>query len=171
MAESTAVKNLRDLTITFEDGTGSPLSYVLAYEPGDLSISVGGVTVEEYLDRGKHASPPALRTVTDGNCSITISAYFRDYHDASDEVLGDLLAWLSQAASGTGAVGSWVSTLGASAEVHTCTFKVAIASVNGDTAETLSFPYLQVDTYDIGDGSPATFKMSGTSRATHPTVA
>ena len=53
MAESTVVKVRRDGTLTLSDGTGTPVTYTVAYENGDVSFD-GGSKADRIVirDRG-----------------------------------------------------------------------------------------------------------------------
>ena len=52
MAESTVVKVKRDGKVTFKDGTGSPKTYVVSYEEGNVSFSRDKAERIVIRDRG-----------------------------------------------------------------------------------------------------------------------
>ena len=88
MAESTIVKTKRDGTITIEDGTTpTALSYTVAFEAGDLSLTIPGRTVNLFLDRGELTNPPQIRYGDDQVPTGTFTAQLRDVSDGTDETL------------------------------------------------------------------------------------
>ncbi len=60
MAISTIVKTKRDGTIAFADNGGSN-TLTVAYEQGDLNITIPGYTIVSVLDRGAFTTVPTLR--------------------------------------------------------------------------------------------------------------
>lgn len=174
MAESTIVKNKRDFTIKFEDGTPvTPEEYTVSFEAGDLNITIGGISIDEYLDRGRRTSPPSIRYVDDQESSISFSAYLRDTSDTAAETLVDLINWFGGASGGGDYIDSnWVSTLGTGAEhVNTATVTITIEGTDlGDAADsTMVFNFCNA-TGTIADGSPAAVSMTIRSFDTTPTV-
>ena len=166
MAVSTIIKTQRDGTITIKDGAGTPLVLLIAYEQGDLSVTIPGPAVSVYLDRGAFTATPALRYGDDQAVTGSFTAYLRHPTDASDEVLSDLICQ-------TGQIGSnWTSTLGASAEVQTYTLIFAIEGTDlGDSADySYTFNHC-VFTGSISEGDPSTISISFTSYDLYPTVA
>jgi hypothetical protein len=166
MAVSTIVKTKRDGTLTIKDGTGTPLELVIAYEQGDLNISIPGPTVNAYLDRGQFGATPALRYGDDQPITGTFTAYLRHPTDASDEVLLDLLTQSGQIGT------NWVSTLGANAEVAAYTLVFAIAGLSlGDSANYSITCNHCVFSGSVGEGDPNSISVSFTSYDLYPTVA
>ena len=82
MSESLIVKTKRDGTIKFLDNSGAN-TYTVAYEAGDLNISIPGPTVISPLDRGSLGSPPSLRYSDDAPITGSFTAYLRDLGDAA----------------------------------------------------------------------------------------
>jgi hypothetical protein len=156
VAESTVIKNFRDTTILIEDGTGTPLNYTVAYEPGDATFDIGKDEIAVYRDRGTVAG---VRKTNQGLPSGSFSIHFRDLSDATDETLTDIL-------DQDGAFSAAISTLGANADVYTVKLTFTIAgTVHGDSADhTISFDDCYC-TWSYADGDPSTVSVSWTSHA------
>ena len=166
MAVSTIVKTKRDGTLTIKDGTGTPLELVIAYEQGDLNISIPGPAVNVFLDRGVLGATPSLRYGDEQACSGSFSAYLRHPTDATDEVLLDLITQSGQIGT------NWVSTLGANAEVNTYTLVFAIAGIShGDSANYSITLNHCVFSGTVGEGDPNSISINFTSYDSYPTVA
>lgn len=169
MAESTIVKTKCDGTITISDGTAmTPQTYVIAYEQGDFTLDVPGKTVNAFLDRGKFGSTPSLRYGDEQAMTFSFTAYARDFSDGTDELLGDFI--MDADGDLSTAVGSWVSTLGSSAEVKTYTVTIDIEGTDlGDAADhqiVLSYCTLSGS---FTEGDPSTFTINGISHQPYPT--
>lgn len=162
MAEGTAVRSLKNGTITFADSGGTN-TYTVAYEAGDFSADTPGDIIQEFLDRGCHASTPALRKVGEGSTTISFSAYFRDVTDAAAAVAPDFIYNAGFYAS------DWVSTLGASAEVKAISITYVSASVDGEAAQTLVFNHCRITGGSFTDGDPCITTFNFTSHETYPT--
>lgn len=164
MAESTIVKTKRDGTLTFTD-LAAASSYIVAFEAGDLSITIAGRTVNLFLDRGIMSDPPAIRYGDDQPMSGTFTAQFRDATDAAAETLLDILTQ-------GGHVGStWVSTGGANAEVFTVDLTWTIEGTDhGDAADhTIVLKHCYM-TGSVADGDPAIISITFSSYDLYPTV-
>lgn len=169
MAESTIVKTKCDGSIKILDGTAvTPLEYDVAFEAGDLSITLPGKTINSFLDRGKFGATPSLRWGDEQAITFSFTAYLRDVSDGTDELLPDFL--LDTDGAQSTAVGSWVSTLGANAEVTTYTVRFTIEGTDhGDAADhviELSFCTLSGS---ISEGDPSTISIEGVSHQQYPT--
>lgn len=169
MAESTIVKTKCDGTILFEDGAGTPVSYTVAYEAGDLTINLPGKTVNAFLDRGKFGSTPSLRYGDEQAITFSFTAHLRDLSDGTDVVLPDFL--LDTDGDLSTAAGSAQSTLGTNAEVMTWTVTFTIEGTDrGDASDhviELSFCHV---TGSISEGDPDTISIEGTSYQQYPTA-
>ena len=165
MAESLKTKNKRDVTITLTDFAGAN-SYEIVGESGDVSITIGGVSVDEYLDRGRRTSPPDIRLVDDQTSELSFSIYLRDVADAS---YSTLLSILNNFSNGTSA---WVSRGGSTADVKTLKATITIAGIaNGDPSDhviELDYCYFGQGA-QISDGSPITISASATVYQTYGT--
>jgi len=160
MAESTIVKTKRDGTIKFKDNAGVNV-YTVAYEAGDLSVSIPGPTVISPLDRGEFGDPPSLRYSDDAAITGSFTAYLRDLTDDGYSTLEEIILQ-------SGDVGNnWVSTLGSDAEVFALTLEWTIADPDGDHVMTL--PYCVV-TGSLSEGDPNQVSISFTSYANFPSV-
>ena len=167
MAESNIVKTKRDGTITIEDGTTpTALSYTVAFEAGDLSLTIPGKTVNLFLDRGELTNPPQIRYGDDQVPTGTFTAQLRDVSDATDVTLASILL-------DSGVVGStWVGRGGTDREVKTFKITWTIEGTDhGDAADhTIELDYCYI-TGSIGDGDPSTISINFTSYgAVYPTV-
>ena len=170
MAESTVVRVKRDGIIT-RSSLGAAYTYVVAYEPGDLSMNVAGHTVNLFLDRGEIGTVPSIRKGDDQPMTLSWSCYLRDVADmnATKTYTTPLdLTW--RFTSGYAAT-NWSSTLGSSSDVVTETIAWTVdGSFAGEADKTLTFPYCYV-TANLAEGDPDHVTQSATSYALNPTVA
>lgn len=156
MPISSVIKNFRDGTLLFNDGTTpTPLSLTVQYEAGDFSIdglNEGLVETTAYLDRGVFAT---LRKTTASFPSFTFSAHLTDVSDATNPTIYDL-------ARKSGVFASAVSTLGANADALTYKLTFTIEGNNfGDSADhTLVLNDCRI-TVSIAEGDPNSFTVSG----------
>tara|TARA_Y100000310_G_scaffold212967_1_gene213866 strand:- start:679 stop:1236 length:558 start_codon:yes stop_codon:yes gene_type:complete len=144
-------------------------TYTVAYEAGDLSLTIPQQSVSSYLDRGKFTSPPALRYGDDQSISFSFSCFFRDLTDSAAPALVDIISNQGYAGS------NWVSTLSTSiasddAEVFTIDLRWVVTN-QGDATDVhkLVLPYCTVNC-TIAEGDPNTVTISGTSWAVAPSV-
>lgn len=178
MAESTIIKTKIDGTLLFaalgggainmSTGavSGSAKTYTVAYEAGDVSITLPSRAVNSFLDRGRTPTVPSLRYGDDATGTISFTANLRDLADDAVAVLGDLLATMSGNPSGY--VGSaWDSQMDSAAgandaEVFAVGIKLTITNA-GDGTDThgLAFNYV-VGTGTLAEGDPTTLSFSGT---------
>jgi hypothetical protein len=104
MALTTFVKNFRDGKITIKDGTGTPLTYEVTYEPGDFTLTDPRYNYTTVLDRGEvGASAGGVRKTNKEPGSFSFSGYLLVATDSNDLNLIDAI-------KGTGAAAAWVST-------------------------------------------------------------
>lgn len=164
MAESTIVKTKRDGTIQISD-LADANSYTVAYEAGDLSITLPGPAVISPLDRGQFGDPPSLRYSDDQPITGTFTAYLRDLTDDGYTTLAEILMQTGDVAN------NWTSTLGNNREVFTLTLEWTIAGlVHGDAADhVLTLPYCVV-TGSLSEGDPNQISISFTSYSVYPTA-
>ena len=165
MAESTVVKNKRDGTIEFSDLLGAN-TFTVAFEQGDLSLTIPGTTVSNYLDRGTMV--PSLRLVDDQPITGSFTAYLRDFSDGGYATLMELITL-------TGDVGAnWTST-GSAGSVVADVFLVDLTwtvegVIHGDVSDhviELNFCHL---TGATSEGDPDTITINFTSYTVYPTV-
>ncbi len=165
MAISTVIKTKADGTIRLEDGTSpTPNDFTIAYEAGDLSITVPHKSVSNFLDRGAMPGTPSLRYNEDQPITFSFTCNFRDLSDASYVTMSEILLQ-------SGAVGSgWVSTLGANAEVFCVSLTWTVEGTDhGDASDhSLTLPHCVV-TGAWSEGEPNTISITGTSYAVLPT--
>jgi len=155
MAISSTAKNMRDGSLSIEDGTGSPISMTVQYEEGNFSgdgFTEGQKEVTVYPDRGDFMS---LRYTNQTYPTFSFEAYLTDLSDATEKTLWDLV-------NGTGAFAAAVSTLGASAEVLTYKLTWTVEGTDhGDSADhvlTLDDCRLSIG---ISEGDPNKQAISG----------
>ena len=167
MPESTNIRNKRDGTWLLAD-SGAAHTYTIAYEPGDGSYNVPGVSVDNYLDRGSFGAVPSLRDVDDQPMTVGFSAYLRDLGSASYATLLDIA---HRYAAGY-VLGNWISTLGSGTGVtFTITVTLTInGSAFGESDKSVAFPFV-VFRANAKEGSPNTVDCSGTSYAIKPIFA
>ena len=158
MAASSVLKHLYDGSLTASDGTGSPVSLVIPFTMGDLSIS--GLSERQnatvaYEARGQLCSVrKAARTYPSGSFSFQIA----DYSDAVDQTAIDFfLAQNSFSAN--------VSTLtgGANADVYAVDLLFTVGGIAlGDVADhTVLLTDCDV-TMDLSEGEPNMASISFT---------
>jgi len=164
VAEETIVRTKRDGTITIADSGGSH-TYTVAYEAGDLAITIPGPTIVSVLDRGQFAATPSLRYGDDQPCTFTFTATLRDHTDATLATLHDIINQSGYIAS------TWVSTLGANAEVFTVTLTWTVEGTDHGGADGTTTLNYCVVTGAIQEGDPTTISVSGTAYDLFPTVA
>lgn len=168
MAESSIVKTKRDGTLVIADNAGAN-SLTIAFEAGDLSLTIPGPTVSNYLDRGRFSSPPSLRYIDDQPITGTFTAYLRSFGDDADP---DAVAVLAEIIAQQGFVASdWVSTLGVNGEVqcYTLTWTVEGTDHGDDHDHVLELQYV-VFTGSISEGDPDQISISFTSHSLYPTL-
>lgn len=164
MALSTIAKTKRDITVIFKD-LSAVHSLEISLERGDLQVAVPGPTVNSFLDRGKFGSTPSLRYGDDQPMSMSITGDLTDVSDAAYATLVELFAL-------TGYVGTtWVSTLGAAAEVKAWDVFVDVeGTTHGDATDHQMILRNVVVTGTIADGDPCAVAISGTSYDLYPEV-
>lgn len=165
MAESLIVKTKRDGTLTFSD-LAAANSYTVAFEAGDLNLTVPGATVNNFLDRGRFpAGNPSIRYGDDQPLTGTFTAYLRDVSDLVDVTLSEILLQSGAVASG------WTSTMGANGEVFTLKLTWTIAGViHGDASDhVLELDHCYV-TGALAEGDPDTITINFTSYTLYPVV-
>jgi len=166
MAVSTVVKTKRDGLISIADGGGfgGGNDLDISLEVGDFSATVPGEIRIDILDRGVLGSN--VRYGDDQIATGSFTVYLRDLTDATAACLMDIL-------NQSGHVGStWVSTLGASAEVMAYDLKWTIEGTDhGDAADhTATFADVTFD-YVMADGDPDTITVNWTCHsAVRPTL-
>lgn len=166
MAESLITKTKRDGVITITDGTTPAAeTYEVAFEAGDLSITIAGRTISLFLDRGVITDPPQIRFGDDQPMTFTFTAQLREVTDTAVATLVDIV-------NDTGFVGStWIGRGGSTREVKTYHLKWAIeGSDHGDSGDhTIEMDFCYI-TGSVADGDPANVSISGTSFQVYPDV-
>ena len=164
MPESTIVKTKRDGTLTIADNAGAN-TFTVAFESGDLSLTIPGPGVGLFLDRGVITSPPAIRYTDDAPITGTFSAYLRDFSDAAYATLMEIISQSGEVAS------TWVSTMGANGEVQTYTLSWLVEGTDhGDVSDHLCVLDHCAFTGSVSEGDPDSISLSFTSYALYPTL-
>ena len=164
MPESLIVKTKRDGTLTIADNAGAN-TFTVAFESGDLSLTIPGPGVGLFLDRGIITSPPAIRYTDDAPITGTFSAYLRDFSDAAYATLMEIISQSGEVAS------TWVSTMGANGEVQTYTLSWLVEGTDhGDVSDHLCVLDHCAFTGSISEGDPDSISLSFTSYALYPTL-
>ena len=155
MAASTVIKHVTDGSITLEDGTGSPVTLVVPFTSGDLSVD--GLqnslrAVQAYETRGTlHSVRLAAREFP----SMSFSAMLAD---VSDGTAGTLIDYCLK----QGSYASNVTTLTGS-DVYAIKVTLTIEGTDlGDSADhTIQMDDVHV-TVAVAEGEPDTVTISGT---------
>ena len=155
MAASTVIKHVTDGSITLEDGTGSPVTLVVPFTSGDLSVD--GLqnslrAVQAYQTRGTlHSVRLAAREFP----SMSFSAMLAD---VSDGTAGTLIDYCLK----QGSYASNVTTLTGS-DVYALKVTLTIEGTDlGDSADhTIQMDDVHV-TVAVAEGEPDTVTISGT---------
>ncbi len=149
MSYSQIVKTLRDGSITWADGTGTPKTATQGFEVGNLTLNIPGPEVLLFLVRNRVTSPPLLRHGKDRTISGSFDFMLRDFDDATTTI------YIIEQLLIKGSIDTWVSTMGSAGEVFTTTMTFGVAgSIHGDAENnTLSLPYTHVSG-TIKEGDP-----------------
>ncbi len=155
MAASTVIKNFRDGTILFADGTTpTPLSVTVTLEGGDFSLTglnQGNLEATTYLDRGDLGS---VRLTSRSFPSFSVTCHMADLSDATDKLIWDAI-------NKTGAFSAALSTITGS-DVYGLKITLTIEGTNfGDAADHTIVMNGCHCTIDFSEGDPNTFTISG----------
>lgn len=150
MAASVVPKIMRDGTLTVTSG-GSPVTYTVAYEDGDLSFSKDKDARIVIRDRGNIVG---VRKGESPVLSGSFTVHQRDFTDASALTLVDMI-------DGTGAASGHTSTGSGAFEHFMVDLKLEIeGSSHGDTADgSVSFSKC-ICTWDFAEGQPNKISVS-----------
>ncbi len=162
MAYSTIKKTVRDLKITLADLAASH-SLELTFD-GELEVTIPGDEVFETLDRGRRSTTaPAIRYGDEQPMTFKFNGVLRDLSDASYITMESIIGNAGYFAS------TWVSTLGATAEVKTITITIDIEGTDhGDSADHQMVLKFCRGSGTITEGKPCMWSYSGTSFDTYP---
>jgi hypothetical protein len=168
MAASVIRKTMRDTTLTLTDGTPStPLTLVLAFMKGDLTINIPGETIVRNDPRGVIDSVPALRKGNDQPMTFSFSGCVADFSDGTEKILADLLLKNDVGAG-------WISTLDGTgnAEVMALHFDIGVEGTDhGDGADhSFRLPHCTFEGTLDESGEFWEISMSGTSHAVRPST-
>jgi len=164
MAASTVIKNFRDATVLFQDGTTpTPLAVTLSLESGDFALTglnQGNTEATTYLDRGELGS---VRLTSRTFPTFSVSCHMADLSDATDKLIWDAI-------NKTGAFSAALSTITGS-DVYGLKVTLTIEGTNfGDTADHTIVMVGCHCTIDFSEGDPNSFSISGTVYGTITTT-
>ena len=156
MAASTVIKNFRDGTILFADGTTpTPLSVTVTLEGGDFSLTglnQGNTEATTYLDRGDLGS---VRLTNRSFPAISLTCHMADLSDATDKLIFDIV-------NKTGAFSAALSTITGS-DVYGLKITLTIEGTNfGDSADHVMIMNNCHLAIDFAEGDPNSFTLNGT---------
>ena len=152
MAESTVVKVRRDGTITLSSGDGTPVTYTVAYENGDVSFD-GGSKADRIVikDRGTIVG---LRKGDDPVPSLSFTVMMREFTDASSGTLIDFL-------DKTGNYNANTSTGGTGYEQYLIDIAFQIEGTShGDANDHLATASNCLCTWSFSESDPDTISVS-----------
>jgi len=159
MAVSTIVKNFTGGSITFADGTGTPVTKTLDYDNGDFSSTGIKETLNEttvYERRGKRCGVP--RHTTRVYPTISFTGKMTQFTDAANGTMTDFLLRTTGSA-----YASNISTGGANADVYTIdiTFTSAGAALGDAADHTFTCADCEA-TIDFAEGDSNAFTLNFT---------
>jgi hypothetical protein len=161
VAESDKVRTKRDVQMLISDLGGSH-TYTPAWMPGDLSWAGGEYEVISTLDKGDFTSTPSLRKGNEQPLTGAFSVFLRDVGDTANAYA--TMAELCAPITGRYVATTWVSTLGATADVFTVTLTVTIdGSFAGEADKSLTFTYVVLRSGGTQTGDPSTQTINWTS--------
>ena len=152
MAESNIIKNFREGTISFLDGAGTPNTYTVTLESGDLKVtgqnfSGKSYEVSDYDDRGEWAGSRKARRKYP---TATFSCYFRAFTGVTGSgTIKDFLLFRNASSGNTS-----TTSLG---DVKTLDLKLTIEGTDlGDAVDhTTTLEDCIVDSVDFEEGDPS----------------
>lgn len=157
MALATAPIIPKDGELKFYDGAGTPLSFTLAYEDGDLQVSgfaKGQRTVQAFKSRG---ATYALRGVEDQDLEVQFSAHLVGLTDGTDGAIMDIVRR-------TGTWAGATSTSATKGDVYTVkmvwTADTTALGATADSSLTMHYVHLSAD---IAEGTPGKISIKGTA--------
>jgi|TARA_R110000824_G_scaffold8173_1_gene37015 hypothetical protein len=146
MAASTVPKVRRDGTLQLIDGTGTPNTFTVSYEQGDVSFD-GGAKADRIVikDRGVIVG---LRQGDDPVPSLSWSVYARSFTDGTSNTLIDII-------NKTGSAASWISTGGTGYEQYLLDIKLTVEGTDlGDSADHSATALKCLVTWSFAEGDP-----------------
>lgn len=160
MALDSYVKTDLNGTVTLSDGTGAPLSIVLAFDNGDFTAGPYQDLmneIEAFERRGKFTSlAPGSRFYPAGS----FTAMVHQFTDASADVLSDFLLRNNKFSAA-------ISTSGTNHPVYTVDVKFDIEGTDfGGVDSTVTFADCVVRIDNITEGRPTTWSVSWTCYGT-----
>ena len=154
MALDSYVKSDVEGTITFVDGTGSPVSHALVFDRGDINIQ----NLKKILNETeKYEARGRLKSVGPGSRiypTVAFSAFFHQATDATGSTIPDFLLKANKYSAN-------VSTLGANHPIQTVNIQYDIEGTDFGGSDT-TFTLNDVDcTINFTEGRPSSLSISG----------
>ena len=152
MPASTVVKVRRDGTLQLIDGTGTPNTFTVAYENGDVSFD-GGAKADRIVIRDR-GTIVGLRKGDDPVPTLSWSTNFRNWRDGTNAQLVDVI-------DKTGAASGWTSVGGSGYEQYLLDIKLTIEGTDlGDSADHTATASKCLITWSFAEGDPDTLNCT-----------
>ena len=159
MAVGSTIKHLFDGAIKLSDGTGTPVTLILPFTVGDLSISGLQETLRNVV---AYEARGVLTGVRHTSIAPPTGSFSLQLAELTDAAVGVALDFVRK----TAGYSSNVSTLGASAECYTVDVELAVeGSDHGDTDRTITLTDCHV-LADFAEGEPNTLSCNFTCYGT-----
>lgn len=164
MAISAITKNSIDGALVLTDNSGTPKTLTLKYTGGDLKVSglrAANRITTVYKDRGIIY---AARATEQAMPNVSFTAHFTDLSDVANRTLHDMALKYNSMSAG-------VSTLGSTANGQTAlagdvwtidgVWTVTGIALGDPSDHTLSLYKIMPTSFDISEGTPNTFSLTG----------
>jgi hypothetical protein len=156
MATSSIIKNMADGTITFKDGTGTPIVCTVRFDNADFSVDGLKAKLREtnaYQHRGVLSS---VRHTTRTFPTFSMTCSMSNFTSAGADTVSDAILK-------NGAFAAAVSTLGANADVYTLDVTITEEGTTFGDAADHAFSLEDCElSMSYAEGDPNTFSISGT---------
>lgn len=154
-APGTFISNFTNGSITFKDGTGTPLTLALSLDEGNFSVSGLADRLREVAAYETRGALRGLSLTTRTYPSISFSSLISEWTDATTGTLMDLILGTTGSA-----FAARIGTLGANHPVVTLDLTFQFVDFSG-SGHDLTFHDVYV-TADFSEGDPDTLSFSGT---------
>lgn len=164
-------RNLRDATLTIQDGAASPQTLVVPIEEGDLNITERPPEAMTVLNRGALSH---FAKGPDNPVNVSFTAKYVALAGHTDSTQNPTVY---EAIKGTGKASGWTSTESCGPNTVNLIWTLTTpcsAAVGGvtDESETVTISDFHADEFDINEGEEFnTIRVSGKALVTAPTAA